>query len=84
MTTGQREARDTQKRNRPVGVNILGVLTLCTALWNSLRLGEAIFFWKTLAEYGAPPLLPENTTTNFAIIPGMFSWGPLSRYSVWD
>jgi len=82
MTTGQREARDTQKRNRPVGVNILAVLTLCTALWNSLRLGEAIFFWKTLAEYGAHPLYIAMSGGVWFIAGLLLAWG-LWRGKAW-
>jgi predicted permease len=44
------------KKTRPIGVTILALFVLFTALWSSLRLGEAIFLWKSLAEYGAHPL----------------------------
>ena len=41
---------------RPVGVTIFEILFLLFAAWNGLRVGEGIFFWKTLSEYGAFPL----------------------------
>jgi hypothetical protein len=40
---------------RPIRVTLLALLMLVIALWNGLRLGQAIFFWKTLQEYGANP-----------------------------
>jgi hypothetical protein len=40
---------------RPIRVTLLALLMLVIALWNGLRLGQAIFFWKTLQEYGASP-----------------------------
>ena len=42
-----------EKNKRPVELTILEILFLLFAAWNGLRLGESIFFWKTLAEYGA-------------------------------
>jgi hypothetical protein len=44
------------KRTRPIGVIILLFSVFWLASWNGLRLGTAIFFWKTLTEYGAHPL----------------------------
>ena len=40
----------------PFGITFLAVFVICAAAWNGLRLGEAIFFWKTFAGYGAYPL----------------------------
>jgi len=36
---------------RPHRLTLAGLLILAAALWNGLRLVEAILFWKTLAEY---------------------------------
>ena len=47
---------DDQKKSRPVSVIILVVLVFYFAIWNGLRLSQAIYFWKTLLEYGAHPL----------------------------
>jgi hypothetical protein len=41
---------------RPFGVTFLAIIVVFAAVGNGLRLGEAIFFWKTLEEYGAHPL----------------------------
>jgi hypothetical protein len=43
-------------RSRSIGVSILVIFVLLLAAWNGLRLGETIFFWKTLEGYGARPL----------------------------
>ena len=44
------------KIKRPIRVTLLALMVIGFAAWNGLRLGETIFFWKTLAEYGAYPL----------------------------
>jgi hypothetical protein len=41
---------------RPVRVACLAIIIVFAAVWNGLRLGETIFFWKTMAKYGAHPL----------------------------
>ena len=41
---------------RPLRIYFLILLVVGVIAWNGLRLGEAIFFWKTLEEYGAHPL----------------------------
>jgi hypothetical protein len=43
------------ENRRPTSITLLVLLILGLALWNGLRLGQAIFFWKTLQEYGASP-----------------------------
>jgi hypothetical protein len=40
----------------PVRVYLLAIIFLWLAAWNGLRLGETIYFWKTLETYGAHPL----------------------------
>jgi hypothetical protein len=44
------------KKTRPIRVTLLALLVLFFALINLLRLGESIYFWKTLLEYGTQPL----------------------------
>jgi len=41
---------------RPIRVTLLAILILIIALFEGVRLGESIYFWKTLIEYGAQPL----------------------------
>jgi hypothetical protein len=41
---------------RPLRIFILAMVVLTVATWNGLRLGEAVFFWKTLEKYDARPL----------------------------
>jgi hypothetical protein len=43
-------------RKRTVGVTCLAIIIVFAIVWNGLRLGETIFFWKTLEKYGAHPL----------------------------
>jgi hypothetical protein len=43
------------RRIRPGNITILSIFVLCFAAWNGLRLSEAIYSWKTLAEFGAYP-----------------------------
>jgi hypothetical protein len=38
---------------RPASIIIFVVLVLCLTLWNGLRLGAAIAFWRVLTEYYA-------------------------------
>jgi hypothetical protein len=63
--------------NRPFRVILLVLLIVCAAGSNGFRLGEAIFFWKTLVEYGAHPLyisLSGGFWLNFGLFTG---WGLL-------
>ncbi len=82
MTTGQREERTAQKRNRPVGVNILAVLILCTALWNGLRLGSAIFYWQILENYGSNSLYIAISGGVWFVAGLLLAWG-LWRGKAW-
>jgi len=43
--------------------------------WNGLRLGSAIFFWKTLAEYGAHPLYIAISGGAWLIVGLLLVWG---------
>jgi len=44
------------KRSRSIGITLLVIFVFWLAVWNGLRLGETIFFWKTLEKYGSHPL----------------------------
>jgi predicted permease len=44
-------------------------------IWNGLRLGEAIFYWKTLAEYGAHPLYIAITGGVWPVAGFFLVWG---------
>ena len=60
---------------RPVRVTILALTVLVVAAINGLRLGEALFFWKTLVEYGAHPLYIA-ISGGFWFVAGLFlTWG---------
>jgi hypothetical protein len=43
------------KSARPLGIKIIGILTIWLIVWNGLRLGMSIFYWNTLDEYNAHP-----------------------------
>lgn len=85
------------RKVRPVGLLILTIFIFCLAAWNGFRLGETIFFWKTLAQYGAHPLYIAITGATWLIV-GLFlvwslwlgkSWGwvatlaSLIGYTAW-
>ena len=59
---------------RPIGITSLEILFLLFAAWNGLRLGETIFFWKTLAEYGAYPLYIALTGAIWLIAAMLLFW----------
>jgi hypothetical protein len=44
------------RRVRPGNITVLSFFVFFFAAWNGLRLGEAIYYWKTLAEFDAYPL----------------------------
>jgi hypothetical protein len=82
---------------RPTGITILAIFILWFAAWNGLRLSEAIFFWKTLEQYGAYSLYI-SISGGVWLIAGLFliwglwqgkAWGWLSAlggtfgYTVW-
>jgi len=41
---------------RPFRILVLAIFVVLVSLWNGLRLGETIFFWRTLGSYGAHPI----------------------------
>ena len=67
---------------RPVRINILALLVLAVATINGLRLGEAIFLWKTLEEYGAHPLYISMSGGVWLII-GLFLVWSLWQGKAW-
>ena len=71
-----------EKNIRPIGITILEILFLLFAAWNDLRLGETIFFWKTLAEYGADPLYIALTGAIWLIVALLLFWA-LWRGKTW-
>jgi hypothetical protein len=44
------------KRPRPISISILVLIILWLAIWNGLRLGEAIFYWNIYKAYNTYPL----------------------------
>lgn len=50
------KAKLKNRPKRPMSLTIIIVLILCSAVWNGLRMSEAILFWNSLVEYGAHPL----------------------------
>jgi predicted PurR-regulated permease PerM len=62
-------------RNRPIRILLLALFVLILPAWNALRLGETIFFWKTLAHYNGNPLYIA-ISASFWIIAGLvIAWG---------
>jgi hypothetical protein len=63
------------KMKRPLRVTLLAVYVFLAACWNGLRLGSAIFYWKTLAEYGAHPLYIAISGGVWSIAGLLLAWG---------
>jgi hypothetical protein len=63
------------KKNRPIRISFLTILFVCLAAWNCLRLGEAIFFWKTISAYHASPLYISISGGIWLIIGLLIAWG---------
>jgi hypothetical protein len=59
----------------PLRVGFLGILVVWLAIWNGLRLGEAIFFWKTLENYGAHPVYIAISGAVWIISGLLLAWG---------
>jgi hypothetical protein len=68
--------------SRPVRIIFLVLMVLAAAGCNGLRLGEAIFFWKTLAEYGTSPLYI-SLTGGFWLFYGLFAGWCLWQGKPW-
>ncbi len=60
---------------RPVRIIFLATLVICFAAWNGLRLGETIFFWKTLQEYGASSVYISISGAFWLIMGLLLVWG---------
>lgn len=45
-----------RKVSHPITVILIAGYFSLLAIWNILRMGEAIFFWATLGKYGAHPM----------------------------
>jgi len=67
-----------RKKFRPVGITILAIFFLLFAAWNGLRLGETIFFWKTLEGYGGSPLYIALTGAFWLIVALILFWACLN------
>lgn len=70
------------KQHRPAGATILAILAFLLAAWNGLRLWEAIYFWKTLARYDAPPLYIAISGGVWLVTGVLLTWG-LWRGKFW-
>ena len=64
-----------EKKKRPFGVTFLAIYVFCLAAWNALRLGQSIFFWKTLANYGAHPVYIAVSGGVWLIAGLVLAWG---------
>jgi hypothetical protein len=60
---------------RPARVTILVIAFLAGAAWNGLRLGNAIFFWKTLESRDVQPLYLAISGGVWLIIGILLAWG---------
>ena len=60
---------------RPFRVICLVLIVAFYTAWNGLRLGETIFFWKTLGQYGAHPLYIAISGTVWLIAGLLIVWG---------
>ena len=60
---------------RPVRVISLAIMLVFVAAWNGLRLGQTIFFWKTLQAYGAHPLYIAISGAVWLITGLLLAWG---------
>ena len=63
------------KNKRPIRVNFLVIFVLWLAVCNGLRLGETIFFWKTLEYYSAHPLYIAISGAVWLITGLLLVWG---------
>ncbi len=60
---------------RPKRVTLFAFVAFFFAAWNALRLGEAIYLWKTLIEYGAHPWYIAITGAAWCMIGSFLVWG---------
>jgi len=64
-----------QRSKRPIRVYFLAIFILWLAAWNGLRLGETIFFWRTLETYGAHPLYIAISGGIWVVSGLLIDWG---------
>jgi hypothetical protein len=62
------------RRHRPISISILAIIILWLAVWNGLRLGEAIFFWNTIEAYGTYPLYMSISGGIWLVIGLFLTW----------
>jgi hypothetical protein len=67
---------------RPRRVMLLALAVSVFTSWNGLRLGSAIFYWKTLEEYGSNPLYIAISGGVWFIAGLLLAWG-LWRGKAW-
>jgi hypothetical protein len=60
---------------RPFRLICLVLIVAFYVVWNGLRLGETIFFWRTLEKYGAHPLYIAISGGLWIIIGLLLAWG---------
>jgi hypothetical protein len=65
----------------PIRVRFLLILLLFFTLWNMLRFGEALYFWKSLLEYGARPMYIAITGAAWFLIGSFLLWRIWSKKS---
>ena len=70
------------KMKRPLRITLLAVYSFFVACWNGLRVGSAIFYWKTLTEYGSYTLYITISGGIWLVTGFLISWGLLAR-KVW-
>jgi hypothetical protein len=63
------------KKARPFGVALLVAWALWLSAWNGLRLGRAIFFWKTLENYGSNVVYTSISGAVLFIAGLILAWG---------
>ncbi len=66
-----------ETNHRPIRVTLLALLSLAIAIWNGLRLEQALVFWSILKEYQAEPgPLYTAICGGFWLLAGLFIvWG---------
>jgi len=62
-------------KKRPFRVICLALIAVFGSAWNALRLGEAIFFWRTLDKYGGHPLYITISAAVWIIAGLLIAWG---------
>jgi hypothetical protein len=63
------------RSDHPLGIIILATLELGNAIWNGLRLCEAIFFWTVLEKYHASPLYLALTGAFWFVVASILAIG---------